>query len=85
MEIRSSRPFNAIPATVFLTCVYQTCYVKCIVNISFIFSFIFPFFNHCKFFRFVANTYILSFRSRISKMLVKTLHGNENSMFNSSP
>ena len=36
MEIRSTRSVNAIPATlfgVFLTCMYQICYVNYIVNI----------------------------------------------------
>ena len=39
MEIRSTRSFNATPATIssgVLTCMYQICYVKCIVNILFI-------------------------------------------------
>ena len=56
MEIRSTRSFNAIPPTLIggvLTCFYEICCVKCIVNILFVHLFIFSFsFNHCKFFPF---------------------------------
>ena len=63
MEIRSTQSFNAIPATIIrgvFNLYISIVYVKCIVNILFIFSFIFSFlFNHCKFFsgKFV-HTYI---------------------------
>ena len=52
MEIRSTRSFNAIPATIIrgvLTCIYQICYVKCIVDIFIIFHLFLPFFYHCNF------------------------------------
>ena len=54
MEIRSTRSFNVIPATIIrgvLTSIYQICYLKFTVNNLLIFSFIFTFFfNHCKLF-----------------------------------
>ena len=60
MEIRSTRSFNAIPATVIrdvLTCFYQFRYVNCIVTILHI-----HFFNNCKYFNlcgeFHIHTYI---------------------------
>ena len=54
MEIRSTRSFKAIPATiirgVFLTGIYQICHVQSIVNILFIFHLFLPFSFHFIFF-----------------------------------
>ena len=67
MEIRSTRSFNAIPATLFrgVFNLYLNLLYKNIVNILFIF-FIYLLalsfsFNHCNFLLFVANLYLLTY------------------------
>ena len=64
METRSTRSFNAIHASItrcVLSCIYQSCYVNHIVGVLFTYFFSF---NHCKYFKFVANFYLLSYLLR---------------------